>query len=123
MKTVTRTVWIYLYSPFRLGATNGCNVPTGTKIVNYKIINLGRGFKGILFENYITGSWHIADKISGAIVGTRNTKDEVIEMVTNDVKLAKSIKGMREQVNRAIEVTARCGIDMLSIDEFFKGFN
>jgi hypothetical protein len=75
-------VYTKMPTPFAFGGTH---VFIKTDIEEYQRIDIGASYFGILFQNPITKSWHIALEDCGALIGTQKSRTKLISTVKKDV--------------------------------------
>ena len=116
-KRSPRTVYTLVYNPFTMGGP--VEQPTKTKIKDYELVNIGAGYKGMLFQNPHTCNWHVAEYCCGALIGTAGTREGVLKQVRADVA-GGSEELMKQQVADGLEQrkTAR----EVKPEEWFKSF-
>jgi hypothetical protein len=110
-------IWTLVYNPFNFGPVN---TPTATEIDEYERIAIGKGYYGLLVYNRIKNLWHLAEEISGAIIGTNKSKTRLVNRVKIDVK-SGDIELMKQQVTEGKDTGKYA--KTVSQEEFFKKFS
>lgn len=77
-------VYTIMPAPFRMGGTLEDYLKT--EIEEYKRVDIGAGYFGILFHNPHTDNWHMALEACGALIGTNKSKAKLIKQVKGDVE-------------------------------------
>lgn len=102
-KTKKFLVWTRGYRPFTMGGN--VHYLRGTVLEVGELHDLGKGFFGYLITSPDGEKTHVAEKESGAFIGTS------LEDVRKDVEECKDIEVMWKQVKEALEMRNKVEIE------------
>lgn len=88
-------IYTVMPTPFAI-ARLSTNVKT--EVEEYEVIKLSSKYSGILIKNTVRNIWHLAEKSSGAIVGTHESKAKLIKQVKKDIR-----KGSEDVMAKQVE--------------------
>lgn len=110
-------IYTYCNNPFRMGGPQYDVI--ATEIQEYERVDLGKGFFGVVVKNSVKKMWHIADEVSGALVGTDKSRKALIKKTIADVECA-DVETMRGQQEHFKDVGKKAIV--FNNEDFFKRF-
>lgn len=110
-------IWTWTNTPFRLG---GSYSPMATDAGEPRMTQTVAGYTLCTFQNPVTGKWHVAEQLSGGLVGHGSTQEVALLETVNDI-LQGDPDVMEEQVRQAIVEGNRA--QMVDSAEFWSKFS
>lgn len=91
-------IWTWTNTPFRLGSSYS---PIATEAGAPQTIQDVAGYTLCTFQNPVTGKWHVAEQLSGGLVGHGSTQEAALSETANDI-LQGDPAIMESQVQNAV---------------------